>query len=263
MRWRCRSVYPPAPLLRAAVFRRYIEKNVQTSKPSRGLSGNLRVMKLCLKWHNLSLLYIWSAAQEAIIKKMKIGYSTWGMPTVPIDTALSHLASLGYDGVELTIIPRFTTELSTLDAAERKRIASLFQQHNLALPAIAAHSSLLEIDPEAHAKNMWRLKGGVDLAVELAQGDEPPAVNTTPGGKPEEWEIKKEFLVERVGELVDYGASRGVIIAMEPHVGAIMSIRLRRCLNSSKWSIRRISKLTLTSAISILSVCRRKRQCQR
>ena len=87
---------------------------------------------------------------------MKLGYSTWGMPTVPIDTAISHLANLGYDGVELTIIPRFTTELSTLDAAERKRIASLLQQYNLALPAIAAHSSLLEMDPDTHAKNMWR-----------------------------------------------------------------------------------------------------------
>ena len=111
---------------------------------------------------------------------MKIGYSTWGMPTVPIDTAISHIAGLGYDGLELTIIPRFTTELSTLDAAERKRIASLLAQHNLALPAIAAHSSLLETDAEAHAKNMWRLKGGVDLAVELAQGDELPAVNIRP-----------------------------------------------------------------------------------
>jgi inosose dehydratase len=154
--------------------------------------------------------------------KMKLGYSTWGMPTVPIDTAISHLANLGYDGVELTIIPRFTTELSTLDATERKRISSLFQQHNLALPAIAAHSSLLETDPEIHAKNMWRLKGGVDLAVDLAQGDELPAVNTTPGGKPEEWESKKDFLAERVGALADYGASRGVTIAMEPHIGAIV-----------------------------------------
>lgn len=153
---------------------------------------------------------------------MKIGYSTWGMPTVPVDTAISHIADLGFDGIELTIIPRFTTELSTLDAAERKRIASLLKQHNLALPAIAAHSSLLETDPDAHAKNMWRLKGGVDLAVELAQGDELPAVNTTTGGKPEEWEIKKDFLAERVGELVDYGASRGVTIAMEPHIGAII-----------------------------------------
>ena len=69
---------------------------------------------------------------------------------------------------------------------------------------------------------MWRLKGGVDLAVELAQKDELPAVNTTPGGKSEEWEIKKDFLAERVGELVDYGASQGVTIAMEPHIGAII-----------------------------------------
>ena len=153
---------------------------------------------------------------------MKIGYSTWGMPTVPIDTAVSHIAKLGYDGLELTIIPRFTTELSTLDAAERKRIASLLKENNLALPAIAAHSSLLETDPDRHAQNMWRLKGGVDLAVELAQGDELPAVNTTPGGKPEEWDTQKDFLAERVGELVDYGASRGVTIAMEPHVGAII-----------------------------------------
>lgn len=153
---------------------------------------------------------------------MKLGYSTWGMPTVPVDTAITHIANLGYDGVELTIIPRFTTELSTLDGAERKRIAALLQQHNLELPAIAAHSSLLETDPEAHQKNMWRLKGGVDLAVDLANGGDPAAVNTTPGGKPEEWEAKKDFLTERVGELADYGASRGVTIAMEPHIGAII-----------------------------------------
>ncbi len=153
---------------------------------------------------------------------MKIGYSTWGMPTVSIDTAVSHIAKLGYDGLELTIIPRFTTELSTLDATARKRIVSLLREHNLALPAIAAHSSLLETDPERHTQNMWRLKGGVDLAVELAQGDELPAVNTTPGGKPEEWDTQKDFLAERVGELVAHGASRGVTIAMEPHVGAII-----------------------------------------
>ena len=153
---------------------------------------------------------------------MKLGYSTWGMPTVPIDTAIPHLAQLGFDGIELTIIPRFTTELSTLDTAERKRISSLLKQHNLALPAIAAHSSLLETDQEAHAKNMWRLKGGVDLAVDLAQNGELPAVNTTPGGKPDMWDTKKEFLAERLGELVDYGESRGVTIAMEPHIGAII-----------------------------------------
>lgn len=153
---------------------------------------------------------------------MQLGYSTWGMPTIPIDVSIAHLAFLGFDGIELTIIQRFTTELSTLDSAERKRIAALLEEHNLALPAIAAHSNLMDVDVESHNRNMWRLKGGVDLAIDLAQGDNIAAVNTTTGGKPGEWDTKKDFLCERVGELVDYAASKGVIIAMEPHIGAII-----------------------------------------
>ena len=49
---------------------------------------------------------------------MKIGYSTWGMPELPIDTILEHLAGLGFDGVEITVIRGYTTELDTLAAAD-------------------------------------------------------------------------------------------------------------------------------------------------
>ncbi len=153
---------------------------------------------------------------------MNLGYSTWGMPTVPIDVAIPHIAQLGFDGMELAVGPRFITELSTLDAAERKRIAGLLKQHNLALPALAAHSSLMETDPEAHAQNMWRLKAAADLGVELAQGDSLPAINTTSGGQPEEWDDQKQFLAERVGELVEYTQTLGVTVAMEPHIGGLI-----------------------------------------
>ena len=153
---------------------------------------------------------------------MNLGYSTWGMPTVPIDVAIPHIAQLGFDGMELAVGPRFITELSTLDAAERKRIAGLLKQHNLALPAIAAHSSLMETDPEAHAQNMWRLKGAADLGVELVQGDSLPAINTTSGGQPEEWDSQKQFLAERIGELVEYTQTLGVTVAMEPHIGGLI-----------------------------------------
>ncbi len=142
------------------------------------------------------------------------------MPTVPIDETLKHLADLGFDGVELTVIPGYTTELSTLDTAERKRIRRLFSEYRLGLSAIAAHSSLLSKTPQAHAENMARLKGAVDLAVELAQGENVPAVNTTPGGSSDKWEDVRDFLAERTMELLEYAEKRGVLIAMEPHVGA-------------------------------------------
>ena len=153
---------------------------------------------------------------------MKLGYSTWGMPKVPVEEALAHLARLGFDGVELTVIPGYTTELTKLDAAERSRIRQLLQKHHLMLPAIAAHSSLLSDDKETHAANMARLKGAVDLAVDWTLGDIIPAIDTTPGGKPAEWDAVRDLLVERTRELVEYAQARNVTIAMEPHVGAVI-----------------------------------------
>ncbi len=153
---------------------------------------------------------------------MQLGYSTWGMPTVPIDHAIRHIAALGFDGIEIAVIPGFTTELSTLDSAERLRIKQLLRTHSLALPAIHANASFLEHDPDLHAANMARLRGGIDLAVDLAIGDRLPVVATTPGGQPEQWEEHKNLLVERASELAAYAASRGVTITLEGHIGAIV-----------------------------------------
>lgn len=150
---------------------------------------------------------------------MKIGYSTWGMPQLPIDTTLEHLTSLGFDGVEITVIHGYTTELDTLDAAERRRIRQLLDQHGLDLPAIAGHQSLLARDAAAHAENWRRLTAAVDLCVDWAGADGPPALDTTLGSGPGDWEEHRDFILERLGELVDYCTPRQVIIALEPHVG--------------------------------------------
>lgn len=154
---------------------------------------------------------------------MRLGYMTWGMPTVPIDVALRHLAELGYDGVEITVIPGYTTELSTLDSAERKRIADLLKQYKLALPAVAGHTPLLTDTPEQWAQNLDRLKRTVDLCVDWQTDEGIPVLDTTVGGKPEEWDVRCDLLVERVQTLGDYAASRGVVLAIEHHVGSILN----------------------------------------
>jgi sugar phosphate isomerase/epimerase len=150
---------------------------------------------------------------------MKLGFSTWGMPKLPIDLAIDHIASLGFDGIEVAVLPGYTTELNTLDRAERQRIARLLRERDLALPAIAAHRSLLETDPEKHADHLQRLHGAIELAVDWATGDHPPYVLTTLGGKSGQWETAKPLLVERTQELAAFAGERGVTIAIEPHVG--------------------------------------------
>jgi inosose dehydratase len=147
---------------------------------------------------------------------MKIGYCTWGMPNVPIDTIIPFLERTGYTGVELTVIPGYTTDLSLLDASERKRIARMLTDHHLELPAIAAQTSMVKRDPQTSAIHWKRLTDAVDLAVEWAQNGVPPAVDTTVGGIWGQWDELKPLLFERMGELVRYGEQRGVIIAAEP-----------------------------------------------
>jgi sugar phosphate isomerase/epimerase len=154
---------------------------------------------------------------------MKIGYCTWGMPTVPIDTIVPFLAEVGYDGIEPTVIPGYSIELYAMDKAERRRVLQLINDHGLEMPTIAGHTPMLATDPDEAARNFQRLKDTVDLCVEWAQGPTPPALDTTAGGKPEEYEQLKPLLIERIGQLVEYGASQGVVIAMEPHFATSIS----------------------------------------
>ena len=153
---------------------------------------------------------------------MKLGYSTWGMPNVPVNAIVRHLADLGFEGVELTVLSHHTTALEKLTPAERRRIPKLLQEHNLELPAIAGHVSLMEEDTASHAANLERLKATVDLAVDWALADTPPAIDTTAGGSPEDWDGKLEMLIERLQEAAEYAQSRGVTLAIEPHVGSII-----------------------------------------
>jgi sugar phosphate isomerase/epimerase len=158
---------------------------------------------------------------------MKLGYCTWGMPTVPVDTFVPFLARLGYDGIELTVIPGYTTQLSVLDAAERRRIAQLLKDHHLELPAIAGHTPMIERDPDTAERHWASLTAAVDLAVDWAQDGAPPAVDTTVGGTPDQWDELKSLMIDRVGALVRYGEQRGVVIAIEPHVGSMLDTPAR------------------------------------
>lgn len=153
---------------------------------------------------------------------MKLGYTTWGMPSMPIDEAVEHIARLGYDGIEVCVLPGWTTAIQTLDAAERKRILKLINDAGLTLSAIAGHAGLLETDADAHAANVARLKAAIDLALDWQQGDAPPFVNTLSGGRSEDWDAQHRFFVERLAPVVEYAAEKGVVLAMEPHVHGLV-----------------------------------------
>jgi len=150
---------------------------------------------------------------------MRIGYCTWGMMKVDIEEALPAIAHIGYQGIELAVTPGWPTELYTLSAAKRGRIAQLLREHNLVLTAVAGHTSVCEGDVEKNGINMKRLRDSISLAGELTQEGEQPIMVSLVGGSTDAWDTQREIVAERVYDLGEYAASRGVILAVEPHSG--------------------------------------------
>ena len=153
---------------------------------------------------------------------MRFSYSTWGMPTVPINVAVKHCADLGYDGLELTVIPGWSTDAATLDVAGRRHIRALYDAHNLELCGLTGNTPLLADDPAHHAADLARFRSYLDLAAELQHPGERLAVSTTSSGKKGQWESVKHRLVDIFGDLARHADERGVIVGMEPHVGSAL-----------------------------------------
>jgi len=69
---------------------------------------------------------------------------------------------------------------------------------------------------------MARFREYLDLAADLQRLGERLPVSTTSAGAPAEWEAVKDVLVDRFGQLADHAQRAGVLVSMEPHVGAAL-----------------------------------------
>jgi inosose dehydratase len=150
---------------------------------------------------------------------MRIGYCTWGTKTIDIEQLIPAIAKIGYQGIELAVTPGWPTELYSLHAARRQRIAQLLDEYGLVLTAVAGHTSMCESDPDQNATNLQRLRDAIGLAAELAQEGEQPIVVSLVGGPVDAWDARRQIVAGRVHSLGEYAASRGVVLALEPHSG--------------------------------------------
>jgi sugar phosphate isomerase/epimerase len=140
------------------------------------------------------------------------------MQKTPIDVAVKHCAALGFDGLELTVIPRWPTDAATMDAAERTRIRKLYDDHHIALCGLSGNTPLLKGDAGDRARNVETFTTYLDLAAELQHTGERLSVSTTSAGEPGSWETVKHELADLYGQAAAHAERAGVIVGAEPHV---------------------------------------------
>ncbi len=166
---------------------------------------------------SIAALAAFPCATRAADSGIRLGFSLYGMKTVPLDEALRACAEIGYRNVEFALMPGFPTEPKLLSADARKDLRNRLKSLHLDLSALMINMSLTA-DDAAHAKNLDALKAAAQFAHDLAP-QQPPVIETVLGGKPPEWDNLKDRMVERLQSWAAVATAGRVTMAIKAHVG--------------------------------------------
>ena len=148
-------------------------------------------------------------------RTMGLNTGTYGMKSLKIGEALRTLAEIGYDGVEIALMPGWPTDPAILSAGDRQEVRRILDGTGLAVPSLMES---LSMDGTAKTKehHRERLKLGIELAHQLSPGH-LPVIETVIGGKTAEWDLVKSSMADELGDWAKLAEEGGITICFKPH----------------------------------------------
>ncbi|MEY4200223.1 MAG: hypothetical protein RLZZ265_1963 [Verrucomicrobiota bacterium] len=157
-------------------------------------------------------------AAPAASRRVGLGFSLYGMKTLPVADALRVCAETGFHDVEFALNAGYPTELKVFSPALRKELRAQLAARGLRLAALMDNLSLT-VEAPAHAANLERIKAAAEIAHDLAPAA-PPVLETVMGGKPAEWDKVKAQMAERLADWGRAAAAGKITLCVKPHVGS-------------------------------------------
>ncbi len=154
--------------------------------------------------------------------QVSLGFSLYGMKSLPLDKALQTCAAVGFDSVELALMPGNPTEPKLLSAEARRGLRSRLDALALKLGGLMENLPILG-EARAHQQNLERIKAAAELAHALAPSA-PPPLETVLGGRPADWEKVRDTIAARLREWAGVAAANKLVLAIKPHVAGAMHL---------------------------------------
>ena len=146
-------------------------------------------------------------------KGIALGFGLYGMKDLPTEKAIQMIADIGYDAVQLCLIPGWGCEPSKLTAKRRREIRRALDTSGLELNCLLEHIPLVGDDKEQE-KARKRLRQAAELAHDLVP-NRPPMIETVMGGK--RWQDEKARFRDNLGRWAELAKSTRTVIAIKPH----------------------------------------------
>lgn len=180
-------------------------------------------------------------ANESTPRPPYLGFSLYGMKSLPLAEALQQCASIGYRAVELPVLADWPADTKSFSAASQKEFQAGLEKHKLRLSAIMDNLPILGDDAK-HRQNLDRLKAAAELAKKLVPNDHT-LVETVLGGKPAQWDEVKQQIVDRLGDWLKVMAGSGVRLAIKAHISNAIQTPTQL-----RWVLDRLDSEWLTAA---------------
>jgi inosose dehydratase len=152
---------------------------------------------------------------------LELGFSLYGMKTLPIAEALRVCADIGYRNVELALNAGFPTELATFTKEKRAAVREELEKSRLGVSGLLINLSLAANDAQ-HTAALASIHTAGELAREL-NPERPPVIETVLGGKPAEWDTLKARMAERLRDWSTAATEAKATIAIKAHVGSAVN----------------------------------------
>ena len=149
-------------------------------------------------------------------KRPSLGFSLYGMKTLPLDVALRTCAEIGYSHVELAMNPGYVTEPAVFSQEARRTASALLSELKLAVPCLMVHLSLTA-DSDAHARNLQIIRAASQVAHDLVP-DNPPMLETILGGSPAKWDEQQSTMARNLADWARTAEQSRTSIALKSHV---------------------------------------------
>ncbi len=160
-------------------------------------------------------------ARSSSASAISLGFSLYGMKSLPLSEALETCAGIGYQSVEFALNAGFPTDPAVFTADARKAAVAQLQQLKLALPCMMLNMSLTA-DAKAHAAALESIAAAGQLAHELLP-DNPPMIETVLGGKPTLWDEQKAGMAEKLQSWAEAAQNAKTTVAIKAHVGSAVN----------------------------------------
>ena len=147
-----------------------------------------------------------------------LGFSTYGMKTLPTERAIATLADIGYGAVEITVRQGWDADSAKLTGERRRELRTRLQDTGLAVSSLMEH--IYPANEQQQQNAIERLKLAAKLAHDLSP-KQPPLIQTVLGGGV--FQQRKNELCDRLGAWVGVANDAQVTIAIKPHRGGVVS----------------------------------------